>query len=131
MQTLKVKKDNKLDLFLKDALSISRKQAKSKIDSGLIKVNGKKVIIASWQLEAGDKVELLQEEKESLENEEAKNYYLKVIHEDEDLLVVEKDPGILSEAHARSLTPALPQIVYEYLKRAHPEISHPFVLPLH
>ncbi|MBF0493240.1 MAG: RluA family pseudouridine synthase [Deltaproteobacteria bacterium] len=131
MQTLKVKKDTKLDLFLKDALGISRKQAKSKIDAGLLKVNGKKVIIASWELEAGDKVDLLQDEKETLNHDEAKNYYLKVVHEDEDLLVVEKDAGLLSEAHPRSLKPALPQIVYEYLKRTHPELSHPFVLPIH
>jgi len=121
----------RLDLYLKEALRISRKQSKKLIDEGRIRVNGRKVIIASWELVKGDRIGLFDENDNTSFADAAKNYFLKVIYEDDDLLVVEKDAGILSEGTKTSLKPALPEIVYQYLKRAHPHLTHPFVLKLH
>src|SRR5262245_29462302 len=132
MAKFQVKKSGlRLDLFLKEALRISRKQVKKLLDGGRVSVNGRKVIIASWELEKGDLVSL-QEENDSIPlTEAAKNYFLKVLFEDEHLLVVEKEAGIACEGTPTSLKPSLPEIVYQYLKRAHPALTHPFVLNLH
>jgi len=121
----------RLDLFLKEGAQISRKKAKKLIDEGRIRVNGRKVIIASWELNKGDRIRLADENDNTSLREAAKNYFLKVVFEDEDLLVVEKPAGIPSEETKSSLKPSLPEIVYQYLKRAHPHLTHPFVLKLH
>jgi 23S rRNA pseudouridine1911/1915/1917 synthase len=125
------KNEVRLDLFLKDAAQISRKEVKRLIDAGRVSVNQRKVIIASWELKKGDRV-FIREEKDNIPTPEAaKNYFLKVLFEDEDLLIVEKEAGIACESSPTALKPSLPEIIYQYLKRAHPKMSHPFVLNLH
>jgi 23S rRNA pseudouridine1911/1915/1917 synthase len=121
----------RLDLFLKEAARVSRKQAKKLIDEGRLRLNGRKVIIASWELKKGDRLSLADENDITSLGEAAKNYFLQVVHEDEDLLVVEKTAGVPCEETKTSLKPPLPEIVYQYLKRAHPHLTHPFVLKLH
>ncbi len=121
----------RLDLFLKEVAKTSRKQVKRWLDEGRVSVNGRKVIIASWELKKSEEVRVEGGVEAGLQSEAAKNYFLKVIYEDETVLVVEKDAGILSEATPASLKPALPEIVYQYLKRAHPQITHPYLLKLH
>jgi 23S rRNA pseudouridine1911/1915/1917 synthase len=132
MAKFQVKKSGlRLDLFLKEAMGISRKQVKKLLDAGRVSVNDRKVIIASWELEKGDRVSLQEGEDSIPLGEAAKNYFLKVLFEDEHLLVVEKEAGIACEGTPTSLKPSLPEIVYQYLKRAHPMLTHPFVLNLH
>ncbi len=131
MQIFQVKKSGRLDLFLKEATHLSRKEAKRLLDAGKVFVNHRKVIIASWNLEPGDQVSLQGEKDSTPFIELAKNYFLKVTFEDDTLLVVEKDSGIPCEATPMALKPDLPEIVYQYIKRAHPEITHPTVIKLH
>ncbi len=131
MQKFKVSKTQRLDLFLKDATQLSRKEAKRMIDAGRIFVNSRKVIIASWELESGDQVSLQGEKDNTPWRELAKNYFLKVVHEDDALLVVEKDSGVPCEPAPTALKPDLPEIVYQYIKRSHPEITHPNVVKIH
>lgn len=116
---------------MKGALQISRKEVKRQIDGGKVLVNGNKVIIASWELSRGDEITVREESPFPLSPEVTENYFLKVVHEDEELLVVEKEAGIPSEKSPTSLKPSLPEIVYQYLKRAHPQFTHPYVLSLH
>lgn len=131
MQKFKVKKTQRLDLFLKEATHLSRKEAKRMLDAGKVFVNQRKVIIASWELENGDEVSIQDEKDNTPFRELAKNYFLKVVFEDEDLIVVEKDAGVPCEATPTALKPDLPEIVYQYIKRIHPRITHPYVLKLH
>ncbi len=132
MSTFKAKHPSqRLDLFLKEAARQSRKQAKKMIDEGRVTVNGRKVIIASWELKKGDTIALHEGQDNTSLKDAAKKYFLKVVFEDDTVLVVEKDSGIASEPTANSLKPSLPEIVYEYLKRAHPHLTHPYVLKLH
>ncbi len=132
MKKFQNNQDNvRLDLFLKEACQISRKEAKKLLDAGKVLVNQLKVIIASWELKKGDQIALLGEKDITPQSESAKNYFLKVYHEDEHLIVVEKDAGIACETTPIALKPSLPEIIYQYLKRAHPNFSHPFVLNLH
>lgn len=131
MQTFKATKSQKLDLFLKEAAKISRKEAKRLLDAGKVFVNSRKVIIASWELEKGDQVRVQGDDLNTPLHELAKNYFLKVVHEDDDLLIVEKDSGVPCEPSPSALKPDLPEIVYQYLKRRHPRITHPQVVKLH
>lgn len=131
MQKFKVKKPQRLDLFLKEACHFSRKEAKRLLDAGKVFVNQRKVIIASWELEIGDEVSLQGEKDNTPFREAAKNYFLKVVFEDDDLIVVEKDAGIPCEPTPTSLKPDLPEIVYQYIKRTNPGITHPNVVKLH
>lgn len=131
MKKFQVKKSQRLDLFLKDATQLSRKEAKRLLDAGKVFVNQRKVIIASWDLELGDEVSLQGDEDSTPFREAAKNYFLKVVHEDDDIIVVEKDSGVPSEPTATALKPDLPEIIYQYLKRAHPHFTHPNVVKLH
>ncbi|MBL7686136.1 MAG: RluA family pseudouridine synthase [Deltaproteobacteria bacterium] len=127
-----VKKEGlRLDLFLKEASGSSRKQIKKYLDEGRIKVNHRKVVIASWELEKGDIVHLDLEEHPNDLNALAKDYFLKVVFEDDDLLVVEKNAGIACEPSPTSLKPSLPEIILEYLKRVHPQITHPTLVKMH
>src|SRR5262245_10960007 len=121
----------RLDLFLTKALNLSRKRVKKLIDEGRVRVGERKVIIASWTLEKGDRVEIRGENDTTPLSKAAKDYFLSVIYEDDDLIVIEKEAGIACETSPASLTPSLPEIVYEYLKRVHPAMTHPFVLNLH
>ncbi len=132
MQKFQVSQNNiRLDLFLKGALRASRKQMKHLIDEGKIYVNERKVIIASWELHPKDIVSILEPADPTPLAEVAKNYFLKVLLEDEDLIVVEKEAGILCETSAQALKPSLPEIVLAYLKRTHPRWTHPTLIPFH
>jgi len=125
------KTGERLDLFLKDLAGLSRKEIKRQIDAGRVSVNGRKVVIASWELQKKDQITLQDEKDNTAAPASVKNYFLKVIFEDETLLVVEKETGIACERSPLDYKPSLPEIVYEYLKRAHPTHTHPFVLPIH
>ena len=74
------------------------KGSKSKIKATLqgrgIKVNGKVVTQFDYQLEPGAKVSVSQTKK----NDKFKSRYVKIVYEDRWLVVVEKNPGILSMA---------------------------------
>ncbi len=131
MQKFNVKKSQRLDLYIKEAAKLSRKEAKRLIDAGRIFVNDRKVIIASWELETGDQVSIQGEKDNTPLRELAKNYFLKVVYEDPDILVVEKDSGVPSEPSPGALKPDLPEIVYQYIKRKNPKITHPTVVKLH
>ena len=49
----------RLDMYLVSKLkSFSRSEVKSFIDSGRVKVNGKRVVIAKWKMLEGDEVEV-------------------------------------------------------------------------
>ncbi len=131
MRKFKVNKTQRIDLFLKDATKLSRKEAKRLLDAGKIFVNQRKVIIASWELVKGDEVSIQDEKDSTPFRELAKNYFLKVVFEDDDFIVVEKDSGVPCEPTPTSLKPDLPEIVYQYIKRRNPQITHPHVVKLH
>lgn len=120
-----------MDLFLKDAAQLSRKEAKRLLDAGKVYVNKRKVIIASWELEITDEVSVHEVEDSTPLLDAAKNYFLKVVFEDDYIIVVEKDAGVPSEPTATALKPDLPEIIYQYLKRVKPQFTHPKIVKLH
>ena len=88
------KSDNgkRIDIWLAAKLDSSRKKAKELLDAGLVRIAGKKIRIASWELRAGDKVSVQLEQKTRL----TKPIFLKVYMDDKHVLVLEKPSGILA-----------------------------------
>ena len=117
----------RLDLYLVKKQGISRKQAKRLLDQGLVQVGGRKVVIASWEVEKKDKVEIQKEATPP----PATGYYLKVLHEDKDLLVVEKEAGTPCEKSSVATTPTMVAIINEYLKRTQSHLKHHYLGLVH
>lgn len=113
----------RIDKYLVEVLKgVSRNSIKELLDMGRVKINGKRVVIAKWELLEGDEVEV--EEKklafEEVERRESKRYFIKVIHEDRDVIVVEKPAGAVIQAgeeHGGAGT--FVDSIREYLKRKH------------
>ncbi len=118
----------RIDQFLVQETKLSRKKVKELIDAGRIFIGPRKVIIASWKLELGDKVQIKDEEEAQLSRRER---YLKVYFEDKDLLVVEKPPGVACEKSPQVLTSTLVDDINDYLRRAHPDLTYPYVGLMH
>ena len=131
MDSFKVKPEQhemRLDQFLAQAMGGSRKKAKQLIDEGKVFLGDRKVIIASWQVQEGETWELKDPNHANLPR---RKRYLKVYYEDPDLLVVEKPPGVACERSAQTLSSTLVDDINDYLRRAHPEIEHPYVGLMH
>lgn len=129
MKVAKKDQGERLDLFLRDRFpDCSRKQAKRWLDQGRVRINGRKTVIASWELKAGDEVEVV----EGSEPEwDLSKFFLKVVYEDEDLLVVEKDAGISCETSPIALKPSLVQIINAYLLKQAPPNTRPYLGLIH
>jgi 23S rRNA pseudouridine1911/1915/1917 synthase len=106
----------------------SRKKAKQLIDEGRVFIGSKKIIIASWELQAGDKVDVVEAGEASVPR---RSRYLKIYHEDPDLLVVEKPPGVACERTAQTLSSTLVDDINDYLRRAHPTLEYPYLGLMH
>jgi len=122
----------RLDRVLQIFTGQSRKKAKFLLDHGRVSVNGRKVVIASWEMKSGDHIEVLPEETETVDVQpDAAKYFLKVVREDADLLVVEKDAGVPCEPTTFSTKPTIVSIINAYLKRRYPHLRHHYVGLVH
>jgi 23S rRNA pseudouridine1911/1915/1917 synthase len=91
---------------------------KAILDQGRVLLNGRRVVIASWQVRPGDRVDIVSEGDEA--QPAAGEHYLKIVHEDADLLVIEKDAGIACEKSPVATRPSIVSIINAYLKRKYP-----------
>ncbi len=83
----------RLDVFLVKNTDFSRSFIKTMNEEGLIKVNGK-VEKAGFLLKVGDEIELKEKEIETI-SAEAEDIPLDIVYEDEDLIVINKQPGLV------------------------------------
>lgn len=102
----------------------SRKRIKRLLDSGGVKIGGKRVYIAGWKLKSKDRVEILEDIPK-----ESGSGYVNLIYEDRDIIVVDKPAGILSVTEAGSSRSDLESRVKTYLKRKFKTGS--YLKPLH
>lgn len=74
--------------------NFSRSRIKSILDAGGVRINGRRVFIAGWELRANDsaKIKVL----DGKETSRSSRRHLKIYYEDRDIIVVEKPAGILS-----------------------------------
>lgn len=99
-----------LDRFLAMRLAISRKQAKRLLDDRRVFVNRRRVWIAHHTLHSGDEVEVTPGTPQVARRTVA----LRVIHQDESCLVIDKPPGMASVG---------PDSAESRLRDRHPEIQ--------
>lgn len=120
----------RLDLFLKTHVpDLTRKQAKRLLDQGLVRVGKRKVIIASWELQAGDVVTI--SESATATDDDPAAHFLKVVFEDPHLIVVEKAAGIRCESSPLALRPSLVEVVNAYLQKQAAPGSRPYLGLMH
>ena len=113
----------RLDIWLKDNKKYSRKKAKQLIDAGKIYINGKKVHIASWEVSSQDKVVVKQASSK-------KKGYVKIIHEDQHIIVVDKPAGLLAVPDGDADKGSLLSWIYSYLCKKYAK-KGAFVYPEH
>jgi len=87
------KNDVRLDVFLAENTSFSRSFIKTMNDEGRIFVNGKQEK-AGYKLKAGDEIEINEKEVETI-NVDPENIPLDIVYEDDDLLVINKQVGLV------------------------------------
>lgn len=119
----------RLDRALQTITGLSRKKVKALLDQGRVLVNGRKVVIASWVMKRGDHISLVSEGDST--STDAQKYFLKVVFEDPDLLVVEKDAGISCEASPVATKPSMVAIMNVYLKRRGPHLKRHYLGLVH
>lgn len=86
-------KDIRLDTFLTNVTNFSRSFIKTMNDEGFITVNGKKEK-AGYKLRVGDIVEMEEKQIETIDVT-AENIPLNIVYEDDDLLVINKQVGLV------------------------------------
>ena len=83
----------RLDVYVSEALGVTRSSAQGMIDEGLVTVCGK-VESKNYRLRQGDEVEIEEQEPKEL-NVEAENIPLDIVFEDEDIIVINKPSGMV------------------------------------
>jgi len=94
LQTFIADKNERLDKFLAKKLNVSRNQIEQLIKKGYVKVNEKVVAKSGYKLKENEKIEILPIKKEEKETKEAE-FDIPILYEDEDLLVINKPPGVV------------------------------------
>ncbi len=87
--------DDTLLNFLLNNVKESRSKVKATLQGRGIKVNGKTLTQFDFPLKPGDKIEV---SKTKRNNDKLKSRYVKIVYEDQYLVVIEKNIGILSMA---------------------------------
>jgi len=111
-------KGNRLDKFLADLdASLSRAAWQKKIRAGRVLVNGK-ISAADHALKEGDIISILPEEKISSKGE-VKIPDIRIVYEDENIIVIDKPVGVIAQRAESSAAPA----VTDFLENHFPPIK--------
>ncbi len=87
-------KSARLDKFLSEKLSVSRNQIENLIKNSLVSINGKTAKKGGVKIKPEDIIEIKEPEIKESEIKEV-DFEIPVLYEDEDLLVINKPPGIV------------------------------------
>lgn len=113
-----------LPFLLKTLNNKSRNSVKSILTRGQVSVDGRRVTQHNHPLEPGTTVEILS-------NKASKKKMaltgIRIIHEDQDLIVIDKDPGVLSMAGLKPNEPNAYRQLNEYVKADNPK-NHVFIV---
>jgi 23S rRNA pseudouridine1911/1915/1917 synthase len=121
----------RIDRWLVDRGGMSRKQAKSLLDAGAVMVNGRRVVIAKWELKSGDSVRCLTAETEQSREKAASHHHVDVLFEDRDLIAVAKPSGIIVVPLKDTVEPTMLDQIRAYLKRKHRGAQGTFAKAIH
>ena len=84
----------RLDTFIKNNSDLSRTYIASLIDEGYVKVNDKEIYKSSYKTKLSDVIELTEKEEEVLDLL-PENIPLNVLYEDDDILIIDKERGMV------------------------------------
>jgi 23S rRNA pseudouridine1911/1915/1917 synthase len=87
-------KEERVDKFLSNKLNVSRNQIENLIKKGLVKVENKPIKKGGIKLKKNQKIEVTIPPLEEKETKKA-DFDIHILYEDEDLLVINKPPGIV------------------------------------
>ncbi|WP_457565128.1 RluA family pseudouridine synthase [Caminibacter sp.] len=87
-------KSIRLDKFLSEKLNVSRNQIENLIKNSLVSVNFKLAKKGGVKLKEGDIIEIKEPEIKESESKNV-NFEVPILYEDEDLLVINKPPGVV------------------------------------
>ena len=93
---MKIRSDDvkkRLDVYVSEALGVTRSSAQGMIDEGLVAVNGR-TENKNYRLRENDDVEIEEQELKEL-TVEAENIPLDIVYEDEDIIVINKPSGMV------------------------------------
>lgn len=126
LQEIKADKESTLLEFLMDKqVRKSRNAIKSLLAHKQIKVNGKLVTQFDFQLNTGDRISVM---KYDQSRKEKKLPGLKIVFEDDDLIIIDKEAGYLSvstdKEKARTVYSALNEYVRKHNKNARVFVLH-------
>ena len=114
MQNFSVTEETHLQDFLFKALKdLKKTKIKQVLKFGSVRVNGRVITWYQHPLKPGDKIEILGKERASVERSKAE-LGLKIVYEDNDLLVVEKLAGLLTMGTEREKEATLYFMLNEY-----------------
>jgi len=109
--------------FLHDRLAVSNAEAKGLIASGCVTRNRRTVAKPDERLRAGDRIEVAAQSDRnyrSIPKPPRGGEGWRVVHEDDDLVVVDKDPGLLTVPTATPVGDSLEELLLaSYKKRGH------------
>ena len=87
--------NERIDKFLSKKLDVSRNQIEALIKKSLVKLNEKEVKKGGVKLNTGDVIEVTLPETEKTKENFEVNFDIEVLYEDEDLMVINKPPGVV------------------------------------
>jgi len=87
--------NERVDRFLSEKLGVSRNQVEQMIKHSLVEINGKKVKKGGVKLKAGDWVRVNILQASASKEDYPVDFDIPVLYEDEDLLVINKPPGVV------------------------------------
>jgi 23S rRNA pseudouridine1911/1915/1917 synthase len=111
--TVTVKTRTDLQTFLL-SLGFKRNRVKKLLKFGAISVNGKRVRIYNHPLSEGDKVSIIP--KKDLSKDILKRFRIKILFEDDHIIVIDKPAGLLSISTEEEKERTAYRILNEYLK---------------
>ena len=101
------------DFLFKTLKDLKKTKIKQILKFGSVHVNGREVTWYKHPLKPGDKIEILSKNRASLERSKTR-LGLKIVHEDSDLVVVEKPAGLLTMGTEREKEATLYFMLNEY-----------------
>jgi len=95
LKTFVADKSGRVDKFLSEKLNVSRNQIEQLIKHSLVKVNSKPVKKGGLRLQQNDTVEVELKKAEPQKEQYSVDFDIPVLYEDEELLVINKPPGVV------------------------------------
>ncbi|MGB9681494.1 MAG: RluA family pseudouridine synthase [bacterium] len=120
-------KEERLDLILKSFLpDISREMIKTSIIAGKVMVNGKIVLKPSARIKGGSVIDFQISERETII--EPYSSHIDIVYEDEDIIVVNKPPGLVVHPAPSVREPTLVNILIGHTSLANVSRQRPGIV---